>query len=253
MTEYRHERFPVPTPGRLWRELRLRRPPWWMVAGLMLLIVATWLPLFAIYRYRSQYSTQPKIHYIQDMDMQPGYRPQEPHEMFRDRRSNRRQVPGTVSRDARQLDDHLYCGYRALDGNNTESIEFFAAFPLGIDPHDERVLTRGSDRYQIYCALCHDAKGTGTGIIHQRAVSLGETQWVPPTNLTTPEMRDRSDGQLFQAISAGVRNMPSYDTQIPAEDRWAIVAYVRMLQTQAPAVLSGDTDPMDIHNSVEQE
>jgi hypothetical protein len=38
------------------------------------------------------------------------------------------------------------------------------------------------------------------------------------------------DGQIFATISHGVRTMPAYGAQIPIQDRWAIVAYVRALE-----------------------
>ena len=38
------------------------------------------------------------------------------------------------------------------------------------------------------------------------------------------------DGQLFQTISFGFNTMPAYGAQIPVDDRWAVVAYVRALQ-----------------------
>jgi mono/diheme cytochrome c family protein len=39
-----------------------------------------------------------------------------------------------------------------------------------------------------------------------------------------------ADGQLFATITHGVNNMPAYGPQIPVEDRWSIVSYVRALQ-----------------------
>jgi hypothetical protein len=39
-----------------------------------------------------------------------------------------------------------------------------------------------------------------------------------------------SDGQLFQTITYGYNNMPPYGPQLPVDDRWAVVAYVRALQ-----------------------
>ena len=38
-------------------------------------------------------------------------------------------------------------------------------------------------------------------------------------------------GQFYDVITNGVRTMPAYASQIPAEDRWAIVHYVRALQS----------------------
>ena len=54
---------------------------------------------------------------------------------------------------------------------------------------------------------------------------------VPPANMLTPEIQAQPDGQLFNTVSNGVRQMPGYGHQIrDVLDRWAIVAYVRELQ-----------------------
>ena len=232
MTEYQQERFPVPTPGRLRRELRLKRPPWWMVLAFVVVVVGTWLPLYRLYQIRQSYSAKPKIHFVQDMDIQPSYRPQRPHDLFADGRATRPPVPRTVARGQLRLDDHYFRGYTAR-GSDNEDIEYLNGLPDGIVV-DAALLRRGADRYAIYCTLCHDDQGQGLGIIHQRATAANESKWVPPTNLMTQEIRDRRDGELFRTISAGVRNMPSYDTQIQVADRWAIVAYLRDLQSKSP-------------------
>jgi len=47
-------------------------------------------------------------------------------------------------------------------------------------------------------------------------------------------MEDRvvqfADGEIFNVVSNGRRSMPTYKFQISVEDRWAIIAYVRVLQ-----------------------
>ena len=65
--------------------------------------------------------------------------------------------------------------------------------------------------------------------------------WTAPAVLTDNRIRAESDGQIFNTITNGIRAMPSYGSQIPVEDRWAIVAYVRALQfsQQAPAAAPG--------------
>ncbi|RMF38783.1 MAG: hypothetical protein D6753_15230 [Planctomycetota bacterium] len=233
MTEYQQERFPVPTPARLRRELRLRRPPMWMILILAVIVIGTWIPLYAIYQRRSTYFTVPKIHYIMDMDLQPGFKPQEPSGLFLDGRAARDQVEGTVARGELFADDHYYLGYQRRVVDGVEQIEFFDGLPAQLAA-TERLVERGRNRFQIYCALCHGDQGAGDGPIHQRAAKIQETKWVPPTNLLTQQIRDRQDGQLFQAISDGVRNMPAYRSQISVHDRWAIVAYVRRLQRELP-------------------
>jgi mono/diheme cytochrome c family protein len=204
-----------------------------MVVGLAIVVIATWLPLYGIYRMRTSFSEKPKIHFIQDMDIQASYRPQEAHLLFSDGRAARSQIPGTVARGHLQLDDHYFQGYRTVDSASGSSIEFFVDLPANV-LIDDRLLARGKERYAIFCLLCHDPQGLGNGIIHQRALTAKEAKWVPPTNLMTQELRDRVDGQIFQAISDGARTMPSYNTQIGPADRWAIVAYLRQLQKNSP-------------------
>jgi mono/diheme cytochrome c family protein len=236
MTEYQQERFPIPTPGRLRRELRLRRPPWWLVVGLILVIIGTWIPLYLIYQERNSFSTLPKIHYIQDMDNQPGFGPQAPTTLFADGRATRTIVEGTIARGHLREDDHYFRGFQMIESGSTEVVEFFENFPDAVTV-DQAIVQRGQERYAIYCAVCHDDQGTGNGLVHQHALVLKETKWVPPTNLLTQEIRDRAEGQLFQAISDGVRNMPGYKTQVDVADRWAIVAYVRQLQATQPVAV----------------
>jgi mono/diheme cytochrome c family protein len=37
-------------------------------------------------------------------------------------------------------------------------------------------------------------------------------------------------GHFFDAVTNGWGAMPAYAAQIPAQDRWAIIAYIRALQ-----------------------
>jgi mono/diheme cytochrome c family protein len=242
MTDYQTEQFPLPTPGRLRRELRLPRPPWWMVVGLIGVMVATWLPLYLIYVERSTYSTLPKIHFIQDMDNQPAFRAQQTSALFADGRAARSVVEGTMARGHLKLDDSLFRGYRTIREGADERIEFVSTIPDSIAV-DAQTVQRGKERFNIYCVVCHGAVGDGNGLVHQRALARKEAQWVPPTNLLTKVIRDQTSGQLFQSISDGVRNMPGYNTQVSVRDRWAIVVYLRELQASQPVAAPAKTAP----------
>ena len=74
-------------------------------------------------------------------------------------------------------------------------------------------------------------------MVNQRALSLAEGTWVPPSNMTEERIRVMPVGEIFNTITHGVRNMPAYGKQIPAEDRWAIILYVRALQKSRAAEL----------------
>ncbi len=95
---------------------------------------------------------------------------------------------------------------------------------------NEALLKRGQERYDIYCSSCHDRAGTGNGPV----VKLGFT---PPPVMWDARVLTYTDGELYNIVTHGIRNMPAHDKQIPVADRWAIVAYVRALQTMHTATL----------------
>ncbi|MBA3312776.1 MAG: DUF3341 domain-containing protein [Planctomycetaceae bacterium] len=95
---------------------------------------------------------------------------------------------------------------------------------------DERLMARGQQKYEIYCAPCHGLGGYGDGLVNRRALDLKAPTWVPVPSLHAPQTRKRADGYIYGAITQGVRKMPAYGSQIKPDDRWAIVLYVRALQ-----------------------
>ncbi len=93
-------------------------------------------------------------------------------------------------------------------------------FPI---PITEQVIEHGRDRYMIYCVVCHDAAGTGNGKIVERG-------YTRPPSYHIERLRNAPVGHLFRVATLGYGSMPSYAAQVPARDRWAIVAYIRALQ-----------------------
>jgi hypothetical protein len=49
-------------------------------------------------------------------------------------------------------------------------------------------------------------------------------------SLHEPRIVQFGDGEIFYVITNGRNTMLPYASQVPVEDRWAIVAYVRALQ-----------------------
>jgi mono/diheme cytochrome c family protein len=96
-------------------------------------------------------------------------------------------------------------------------------------------LDRGEERYNIYCAACHDRAGTAQGIVPQRG-------FAGPIDLSLPNTRGLADGQIFAVITDGIRTMPAMKEQIPVSDRWPIVAFVRVLQRSQYARIA-DVEP----------
>jgi mono/diheme cytochrome c family protein len=236
-------------------EFKLPAPPFWLIGGLLILVSLHLVPLAFIARARVTTSTKPAVHMFLDMDKQAKYKAQADSVVFADGRAMRPPVAGTIAwgKDAHapdddqlQTDDHYFRGYRLEKNETTGEMDtiFFQGFPKRVVV-DEKLLARGQKQYNTFCFPCHGYVGQGDGPIHQRALKINaaSTGWVQPSNLTDPERSSRPEGHLFNTITHGIRNMAAYGNQIPVEDRWAIVAYLRALQLSqnAPASLAQET------------
>lgn len=73
----------------------------------------------------------------------------------------------------------------------------------------------------------------------------------PPVDLSSDRVLTMPDGQIFDTISNGIRNMPAYRKQVTVADRWAIVTWVRVLGRSQHAS-KGDV-PADKQGSIEPE
>jgi len=118
---------------------------------------------------------------------------------------------GTVPRE-RVISPELETG-RGPDGKPLDRI------PL---PLTRTLLETGRKRFEITCAVCHGLLGDGKSLV-ARNMSLRKP----------PSLHDyvaRPDGYFFQVMTDGFGLMPSYAGDLPVEERWAVVAYVRALQ-----------------------
>ncbi|HEY3296403.1 MAG TPA: cytochrome c [bacterium] len=87
------------------------------------------------------------------------------------------------------------------------------------------VMAAGKKYFNTYCIVCHGARGDGRGYIVPK--------FTMPPILYSDKVMAWPDGRIYHTITMGQGLMPSYATQIPAEQRWAIVYYVRALQKAA--------------------
>lgn len=148
----------------------------------------------------------------QDMHNQPKYRPLRAANFFADGASARPHVEGTVARGTLQEDEAFFTGKVANALVNELPI-----------PVDEAVLNRGQERFDIFCAPCHDRAGSGKGMVVQRGFRA-------PTSFHIDRLRQAPAGHFFDVMTNGLGAMPDYRGQISPRDRWAIVAYIRALQ-----------------------
>jgi mono/diheme cytochrome c family protein len=233
MSGYQEERVPFPSPRRLRQELRLPRPPIWLVLGVVIAAVVVLMPA-AILMHLRKPTGLPRIQPVQDMAQQPRLGPAAATALFADGRAMRRPVDGTVARGRLEDDDHYYRGYTTASGDPGAGggIHFFEGFPDRVQL-SESLLRRGREMYGVYCISCHGATGAGEGPVNLWAIENQGQNWVAATPLLSDDLRRRPDGYLYNTIRNGTRNMPSFAGQIDTVDRWAIVAYLRTLQEAA--------------------
>ncbi len=167
---------------------------------------------------RGNRSEAPPVHIIWNMDFQPRFEAQERSDFYADHRSSRLPVEGTVARGQLKTDRHLHEG-RGFDGLLVDTL------PKQIELSAE-LIDRGEERFNIYCAPCHDQSGRG----HGPATLRGGGFKVPPADLHKSALQPVPLGYFYEVIKNGKGTMLPYAAQIPVEDRWAIAAWVRTLQ-----------------------
>ena len=163
----------------------------------------------------------------QDMNDQPKYGPLKSSEFYRDGASSRTPPAHAVARGELHEDVVFYTG--KINGK-----EFTAALPMPLTP---ALLKRGEERFNIYCSVCHGRTGEGNGMIVQRGFPR-------PPSYADERLRNAPVGYFYDVITHGYGLMYSYAARVEPQDRWAIAAYIRVLQLSLHATLA-DTAPVE--------
>jgi len=181
------------------------------------------------------------------MHNQPKFIPLRSSEFFTDRRSARYPISGTVSRlapdavahadeqlmDEQQLDPNSYY----LTGKHGQIYGNELPLPSATAEERAAVLQRGQQRYNVYCTPCHSMLGDGNGMIVQRGFKR-------PPSFHLQRLRNAPLGYFYDIIGNGFGGMPDYAAQVKPADRWAIAAYIRVLQYSQNAT-EADVPPQD--------
>jgi mono/diheme cytochrome c family protein len=143
------------------------------------------------------------------MSTQAKLKPQRESAMFADGIGMRAPVAGTV---ARGFLPYAYAG-------KPEEAGKLLVNPL---PSTKEVLERGQAKFKTFCSPCHGNFGDGDSRLRG--------QFPNPPTLHSDKVRGWTDGRIFAVITEGQNSMPSYAAQVSADDRWAVINYVRVLQ-----------------------
>ena len=257
-------------------------PNFLKMSGVLLAILLL-LPPVMVFRAKGMTNRQPRLHFMPDMDWQDKIKAQnvspdlgDGNLLFADLRAARAPVPGSVAWGHLDTDTEYYQGIKQDWTPVTTVTSASGAFASTVDPQEaaapaaqeedlsmyvttfpanfeinEKTLARGQERFNIYCSVCHGYAGNGDGLVNQRAVALassGKAAWTTAKSLHEPEVIDPEKnpiGRIYDTITNGRNTMGPYRDQIPPEDRWAIVAYVKALQQtgiKPPSVIAAEAE-----------
>ncbi|MBL9174287.1 MAG: cytochrome c [Verrucomicrobiales bacterium] len=197
--------------------LSLLGPRFKLVLGVLVLAVVA---VLSIAGFRGEKTRRPPIEIFPDMDRQFKLRPETTAGFYAwaNNMSSRPQVAGTVAQRHGFKDNTTWAQNAVNTGKDNGA--FIEVNPL---PITLELLKGGEQRYGIYCQPCHGAQADGNGVTKK----LGMTT---VANLQDQRIIRMTDGEIFQTVSYGKNTMLGYAAQIPVEDRWAIIAYLRALQ-----------------------
>jgi mono/diheme cytochrome c family protein len=201
--------------------------------------------------FRGGRSTKPPIQIFRDMDDQPKVKSQVPSSFFADGRANRPPVHGTVAMGYAAPLHKPVDGTVGDPGGPYNQIYFSSGpayfdtgkfdgqwgtgMPFSISPE---WIARGRERFTINCSVCHGDTAAGNGISSKFGL-------VAIANLHQERIRVMADGEIFNTITNGKNTMMGYGDRIQAQDRWAIIAYLRALQKSQGGATLADVPPAD--------
>jgi mono/diheme cytochrome c family protein len=157
---------------------------------------------------------KPNVELIQDMMVQPSNKAQDSLASNPEKSSQLVPPEGTA---AVNREVYLFKG-------NPEG----AANSLKMPEVTADMVKLGEKHFKNYCVVCHGEKGAGDGPV------ASKFQGVKPPSLLSEKVRGMKDGGIFHIITDGQGVMGMYTSQMPwSKDRWAVVAYVRKLQSDS--------------------
>ncbi len=192
--------------------------------------------VISTFGFRGDKFKKPPIRIFPDMDEMDFVKGQKPSEFFSDGMGSREPVAGTVAMGhtvgvTAESELNGFANKETyLHTGNFNGTNYGKGFPeeLELDRLENvtALVTRGQEVYGFKCAACHGASGNGEGTIKANGFVSAISN-----------LRDSKlvEGNIYDVVVNGRGNMGQQGRDLPLYDRWAVVAYVKMLQASAKA------------------
>lgn len=167
---------------------------------------------------------KPNYQYMPNMYEPIGYETYGEYPIFENDQSAMLPVEGTIPR-----------GWMPYEyENSTEGMDLARETLKNPYPVTQDNLDKGKVLYDIYCGVCHGAKGDGQGILMKNGVFLGIPSYADAGRVIT-------EGSIYHVQMYGLNAMGSYASQTNELERWQITMHVQNLM----AALKG-TEPLTV-------
>ena len=193
--------------------------------------------IVSILGYRGSLSKNTPIEVFPDMDRQAKYKSQTKNTFFTDGKADRLPVRGTAIRGNLITQDNVFSTKpnfqsEVVKTGKLENGDWVQKIPDEINI-DLALMRLGKEKYDIHCAICHGKYGSGKGVISYFGVAPRNLSDSSQSGTYLESASPWSDGQIYNAISMGSASgiMLGLKDKLTPRERWAIVLYLRSLQS----------------------
>lgn len=94
--------------------------------------------------------------------------------------------------------------------------------PIALNADAEK---KGEDLYNLYCLSCHGETGMGDGPASAPLV-------IKPANFHLERVTKQTNGAIYWKLTNGRGSMPAMKEVLKEQERWQLVAFIRVLSKQ---------------------
>ena len=191
----------------------------------------------SIMGFRGSFTENTPLEVFPDMDRQAKFKSQTKNSFFSDNSADRLPVHGTAIRGNLISQNNVFSTKPNFHSDvvltgKLKSGEWVEKIPSEIRI-DMSLMRLGKEKYDIHCAICHGEYGAGKGVVSYFGIAPRNLSDSSQSGSYLESAAPWPDGQIYNAISMGSASgiMLGLKDKLTPRERWAIVLYLRSLQS----------------------